>query len=118
MPRDHIHFVTGRLAETALRRQLEQLAPIAGFDYSMEVLGIRVAALMTAPWVARRIHVPRGSTRVMVPGYCQGELLPIEESAQVPVVRGPKDLHELPEFFGQAKRAADYGAYDIEILAE
>ena len=34
------------------------------------------------------------------------------------VEKGPKDLREIPRYFGQAAAAADYGAYDIEILAE
>ncbi len=37
----------------------------------------------------------------------------------VPVERGPRDLRRLPEYFGKdAPAAADYGRYDIEILAE
>src|SRR5262249_40113896 len=37
----------------------------------------------------------------------------------VPVERGPKDLRDLPEFFGARQELPyDYGAYDIEILAE
>ena len=34
------------------------------------------------------------------------------------VEKGPKDLREIPRYFGQAAAAADYGAYRIEILAE
>ncbi len=51
----HIHFVTGRLAEFSLRQVLADLAPRAGFEYSIDVLGITVAALMTTDWIARRI---------------------------------------------------------------
>jgi dihydropteroate synthase-like protein len=36
----------------------------------------------------------------------------------VPVEKGPKDLREIPQYFGRAQAAQDYGAYDIEILAE
>lgn len=117
MPRDQIHFVTGRLAAPALRGVLEQIAPAAGFDYSIDVLGITVAALMTPPWVARKLHVPAGTTRVVIPGYCHGDLQPVASVAGVPVERGPKDLRELPQFFGQQARP-DYGAHSIEILAE
>ena len=36
-----------------------------------------------------------------------------------PVQRGPRDLLQLVEFFGQTdERQRDYGAYDIEIVAE
>lgn len=118
MPRQHIHFVTGRLAEHSLRRVVETLAPTVGFEYSISVLGITVAALMTPQWIARRLQVPAAATRVLLPGYCSGDLQPVCAAApQAQVERGPKDLRELPAFFGQA-RPADYGAYDIEILAE
>jgi dihydropteroate synthase-like protein len=113
-----IHFVTGRLAEHSLREVLEELAPRAGFEYSIDVLGITVAALMTTPWVARRIQVPPGTSRVVLPGYCQGELQVVEDAAGVPVERGPRDLRRLGEHFGHQARDHDDGGYAIEILAE
>jgi dihydropteroate synthase-like protein len=36
----------------------------------------------------------------------------------VRVEKGPKDLREIPEYFGQAAVREDYGAWDIEIIAE
>src|SRR5207244_12209529 len=36
----------------------------------------------------------------------------------VSVEKGPKDLRQIPEYFGRAAAARDYGAYDIEIIAE
>lgn len=119
MPREHIHFVTGRLAEYALRQRLAELAPAVGFDYSVGVLGITVAALMTTEWVAKRIEVPAATTRVILPGYCNGDLAAVEQLVKLPVQRGPKDLRDLDELFGQRNRDRDeYGAYTIEILAE
>jgi dihydropteroate synthase-like protein len=118
MPREHIHFVTGRLAEHSLRKTVESLARELEIDYSIDVLPITVAALMTPEWIARRIQLAPGTTRVLVPGYCAGGLWPIQEAAGVPVERGPRDLRELPRFFGQAPLPSDYGAYDIEIIAE
>lgn len=113
----HIHFVTGRLAEYSLRRVLAELAPAVGFDYTVEVLGITVAALMTTDWVAKRIRVPPETHRVLLPGYCSGDLAVVQRLTTAPVERGPKDLRELPRWFGQ-HAADDYGRYDIEILAE
>ncbi len=55
-------------------RLLAELAPRVGFDYSIDVLGITVAALMTTDWIAPRLHVPAGTTRVLLPGYCRGDL--------------------------------------------
>lgn len=115
----HIHFVTGRLAEFSLRKVLAELAPKAGFEYSVDVLGITVAALMTPEWVARHVRVPPEATKVLLPGYCYGELAPVEAVARVPVERGPKDLRELPRFFGRPTvENGEYGRHDIQILAE
>jgi dihydropteroate synthase-like protein len=118
MPRDHIQFVTGRLAEHSLRQLVEPLARDVGFDYTIDVMPITVAALMTPDWIARRIRLSSGATRVLIPGYCTGDLLPIEAAVGVPVDRGPRDLRQLPDFFGRDPPPPDYGAYDIEIIAE
>ena len=116
---ENIHFVTGRLAQQALRAVLEPLASEVGFEYSMGVMPITVAALMTPKWVARHIAPPQGTTRVLLPGYCEGDLAPVRSAVATFVERGPKDLRELPEFFGQGDAPPrEYGAYDIEILAE
>jgi len=119
MPREQIHFVTGKLAEHSLRELLGELSPRAGFDFTVEVLNITVAALMTTEWISTRIHPPPGTTRILLPGYCQGELSPLSAKFGVPVDRGPRDLRRLPEFFGRDSSAqSTYGAYDIEIIAE
>jgi dihydropteroate synthase-like protein len=115
---EHIHFITGRLAEHSLRNTVDSLAREIGFDYSIQVLPITVAALMTPEWIAKRIQVASAATRVLVPGYCSGDLAPIQHVVRVPVDRGPRDLRELPYFFGQAPTPSDYGSYDIEIIAE
>jgi len=115
---DHIHFITGRLAEHSLRNTVESLAAEVGYNYSIQVLPITVAALMTPEWIAKRIQVAPGATRVLVPGYCSGDLAPIQSVARLPVDRGPRDLRELPRFFGGAPTPTNYGLYDIEIIAE
>ena len=119
MSDEQIHFVTGKLAEPSLRGLLERLAPTVGFRYTVDVLNISVAALMTTDWVAKRLRLPEGASRVMLPGYCRGDTAEVESAFGVSVVVGPKDLRELPDFFGQDESTeSDYGAYDIEILAE
>ncbi|PQO37816.1 dihydropteroate synthase [Bremerella cremea] len=118
MARPQIHFVTGKLAEASLRSILLKLSDLANFDYTVQVLNITVAALMTTEWIAKRIEVPPGTSKVMVTGYCRGDLKEIETVAQVPVERGPKDLRQLPEWFNQPTLADDYGEYDVAIIAE
>jgi dihydropteroate synthase-like protein len=117
--RPRILFVTGKLAESALRRVLADLASAAGFDAEVAVLPITVAALMTTPWVARHLTVPPGVGRVVLPGHCRGDLAEVSAAAGAPAERGPIDLRDLPEHFGRRSGPPPgYGVYDIEILAE
>lgn len=118
MTNQHIHFVTGRLAEHALQPIVQSLAGKVGFEFTVEVLPITVAALMTPTWISRHVHIPSSADRVIVPGYCDGDLTPIQSLTPARVERGPRDLRELDEFFGQKPSRDDYGGYDIQILAE
>lgn len=115
-----ILFITGKLAEPALRRVLEELAPKAGFEAHVAVLPITVAALMTTPWIVRHLPpLPKPFDRVVLPGFCRGEIDDVAQAIGAPVVRGPTDLRDLPEFFGsRSGPPPGYGAYNIEILAE
>jgi dihydropteroate synthase len=116
---EHIHVVTGKLAEYSLRRVLEHLAPRVGFSYSVQVMNITVAALMTTTWIGRKLTIPSGTTRVLLPGAVRGELESLTAASGVPVVRGPEDLRRLAEYFGQQSRDfIEYGRFDIEIVAE
>ncbi len=109
-------FVTGKLAAPLLRETLAAMN--APFEYDVAVLGISVAALMTTDWVARFLKVAPGTDLVLLPGYTQGEVDIFEERFGVRAEKGPKDLRQIPEHFGMAAARADYGAYDIQILAE
>jgi dihydropteroate synthase len=109
-------FVTGRLAEPALRRTLADVAPL--FACEVAVLKITVAALMTTEWIARFLSVPPGVDLVLIPGLCEGDPGAVERATGVSVRKGPKDLREIPSYFGRAAAQRAYGAYDIQILAE
>ena len=114
-----ILFVTGKLAEPSLRRLLADLAPKAGFEAEVAVMPITVAALLTTDWIARHLALPQQIERILLPGYCRGELEALRLATGIPVERGPKDLRDLPEFFGKRTgRSERYGTFDIEILAE
>lgn len=108
-------FVTGRLAEPSLRRVLEEAAP--PFPWDVAVMKITVAALMTTEWIGRFLRVPDGTSRVMIPGLCEGDTAALTARLGVQVDRGPKDLRELPAQWGSS-RTESYGAWDIDILAE
>ena len=112
-------FVTGRLAEPSLRRLLAEMSP--PFAYDVVVMRITVAALMTTAWIANHLEgreVPDGTDLVLIPGLCEGEPAIVSEKLGVRAEKGPKDLREIPGYFGRAAAARHYGAWDIEILAE
>ena len=115
LPR-RVLFVTGKLAEPALRRVLQEMQP--PFEPGVAVMKITVAALMTTPWIARFLEVPPDTDLVLIPGLCEGDTAVLAEQFGVRVEKGPKDLREIPRYFGQAAIASDYGGYSIEILAE
>ena len=110
-------FVTGKLAEPSLRRVLaEHDLP---FAWEVAVMRITVAALMTTDWIGKQQITPaEGTDLVMIPGLCEGDAAVLTERLGVPVEKGPTDLREIPLHFGRAARAVDYGAWQIEILAE
>jgi dihydropteroate synthase len=117
-PREQIVFVTGKLAELSLRRIVERLSAEIGFDFQIAVLPISVAALMQVEWIGRKFSLADQPDRVILPGWCQGDLEILAGRFHVPFERGPKDLHKLPEYFGKASKPPDLSHYDIEIVAE
>ena len=115
-PLTRVLFVTGKLAEPALRRVLAENA--LPFAHEVAVLKITVAALMTTEWIARFLEVPPGVDLVLIPGLCEGDPQVVSAKTGVAAEKGPKDLREIPWYFGHAAVAREYGAWDIEILAE
>jgi len=109
-------LVTGKLAEPALRRTLGGIAP--AFGYEVAALKITVAALMTTPWIAKFLEVPAGTDLILLPGLVEGDTGVLSQRFGVAVEKGPKDLRDLPRYFGQDPLPSDYGTWDIEILAE
>jgi dihydropteroate synthase-like protein len=113
---NQVLFVTGKLAEPALRRVLADMAP--PFACEVAVMKITVAALMTTEWIGRFLQVPAGTDLVLIPGLCEGDVGALATKLGVRVERGPKDVREIPRYFGRADTARDYGAWDVEIVAE
>lgn len=114
-----ILFVTGSLAEASLRDVVTPIAAKHGFQFEIVVPGIQVAALLHVNLLRKRLTVAPHVDLVVVPGWCQGSLDELTQQFGKPFVAGPKDLYDLPEFFGVGKRrTADLSRYSIQILAE
>ena len=76
MPTRKAHSLChGQTGRAFAARGIARLAPQAGFRYTIDVLPITVAALMTTDWVASRINVPKEAEQVILPGYCGGDLV-------------------------------------------
>lgn len=123
---EKILFLTGRLAEPALRRTLADIS--LPCPYEIVVMPISIAALMTTGWIARHFTLPESHPRrrrlppdcdlMLIPGHCQGDLAEIEQACGITVEKGPVDLQEIPFYFGQKPRRASYGRYSVRIMAE
>lgn len=119
MTNPRILFVTGRLAEPSLREMLDTWGRDVGLNFEIAVLPITVAALMHVQWIQRKLTVPPNTTRVILPGWCGGDVSILEAEWHVPFERGPKDLRDLPEFFGRKQKPLpQLDDYTIEIIAE
>ncbi|MFK8067011.1 MAG: DUF6513 domain-containing protein [Gammaproteobacteria bacterium] len=114
---EHLLMLTGKLAKKSLEKVM---ASIEGEDFTYEIHnpGISVAALMTTDMIQRRLDDVRGADRIIVPGLCAGNVDEVSEKLGVPVVRGPKDLKDLPVYFGKGAEPPDLSQYDVRIFAE
>jgi dihydropteroate synthase len=118
---DNLLFVTGKLAEKSLHKVLAevQLNPkTPTFKYRVEQIGVSVAALMTPDLIARRLKSSGDANKMILPGLCQGDLSALHRQYGIPVERGPEDLKDLPQYFGQIGIAPDLSNYSCQIFAE
>ena len=114
---ERILFLTGRLAHDSLCREIEGLENRM-FSWRVQELGLQVAGLMTADMIRRRLPAPEDAQRIIVPGLCGGDVEALSQVYGMPVERGPKDLKDLPEFFGTAGRESDLSEHGVTIIAE
>jgi dihydropteroate synthase len=107
-------FVTGRLAESALRSVLADL----DVPHQVAVMNITVAALMTTRWIAKRLEPPSGVDRIVIPGLCEGDVDAIADATGLPVQKGPADVLSLAEWYGREAIRAELGPRDVRVFAE
>ena len=69
---ESILFLTGHLARARLEAVLSGMK--APFDWKVLDIGVKVAALMTEDIILRRLKLPVGADKIMLPGRCRGDL--------------------------------------------
>ncbi len=114
---ERILFLTGRLAQPPLEKVLAGIID-APFTHEVREIGLQVAALMTADMIRRRVALPEGFDRIIVPGRCRGDLDALSAHYGIPVQRGPEELKDLPRFFDRAAHPVDLSEYEVAIFAE
>src|SRR6185437_13424557 len=81
-------------------------------------VGVKVAALMTADIVERRLKLPAGADRVIMPGRFRGDLDRLSDFFGTRFERGPEEIADLPEYLGHARQQVDLSEYDVTIFAD
>jgi dihydropteroate synthase-like protein len=114
---ERLVFLTGHLARARLEKLLAGLGE-TGFAWEIVDIGVKVAALMTEDIVKRRLVLPDGADRVILPGRYRGELGHLSTHFGVPFVRGPDEIADLPAFLGRAGQPPDLSHHDMRIFAE
>ncbi|WP_298959164.1 DUF6513 domain-containing protein [uncultured Methylobacterium sp.] len=114
---EHLVFVTGKLARARLEKVAATL-PKDRFTWSIADAGVKVAALMTEEIIRRRVAVPEGATRIILPGRCRADLDALSRHFGVPVERGPDEIIDLPAHLGLAGRTLDLSRHDLKIFSE
>jgi dihydropteroate synthase len=118
---ENLLFLTGKLAEKSLKKVLDEVQSnpkTPPFKYRIQQIGVSVAALMTPDLIARRLKETGGADKIILPGLCLGDISQLEALYGVPVERGPADLKDLPQYFGQAGVKPDLSLYSVNIFAE
>lgn len=118
---ENLLFLTGKLAEKSLHKVLAEVQAnpkTLAFKYRVEQVGVSVAALMTPEMIARRLKSTGEANKIILPGLCQGDLSQLHRQFGIPVERGPNDLKDLPQYFGQAGKTPDLSQYSTLIFAE
>ena len=107
-------LVTGSMARESLEHAIEHGLPV---EHRIEALPIKVAALITTQFLVSKLHCG-AQERVLLPGLCKVDLPEASRALGARVEQGPKDLRDLPAWFGRPAPGEDYGAHDLQILAE
>lgn len=114
---ERVVLVTGSLAEPRVKRMAEELTG-DGIEPIVANVGVKVAALLTAEIVERRLKLPEGADRVVMPGRFRGDLERLSDFFGTRFERGPDEIADLPEYFGKARQKPELNRQNVTIFAE
>ncbi len=114
---ERLIFLTGHLARPRLERLLAGLGETE-FVWEIVDIGVKVAALMTEDIIKRRLKPAAGTDRVILPGRYRGDLGSLSAYFNLPFIRGPDEIADLPAFLGRAAEPPDLSRHDMRIFAE
>lgn len=114
---ERLVFLTGHLARARLEKLLGSLGETE-FAWEIIDIGVKVAALMTEDIIKRRLKLPEGAGRVLLPGRFRGDLTSLSQHFGLPFLRGPDEIADLPAFLGRAGSPPDLTRHDTRIFAE
>ncbi len=114
---ERLLFLTGHLAEPRLRRMLEGMGETE-FDWQVQNVGVKVAALMTEPIILRRLPQPVQADRVLLPGRAGVDPERLSAAFGVAFERGPDEIADIPRYLGLGGRPLDLSRHDLRIFAE
>tara|TARA_A100001011_G_C14307683_1_gene843962 strand:- start:1325 stop:2737 length:1413 start_codon:yes stop_codon:yes gene_type:complete len=118
--KDHLIFLTGKLAKISLEKVLSDISSKNKFTYEVIEIGVNVAALATISIIIKKIKLSDVSkaTKVIIPGRCRGEIKDLEIYFKKKCVRGPEELKDIPSFLGLQGKNLDLSKYDTKIIGE
>ena len=116
---EHIIFVTGKLAKPAIDKVLSSCHENK-FTYEIIDIGVSVVALATVDIILKKLEKKDLSkaTKIIIPGRCKGDIDNISDKYNMPAIRGPEELKDLPLFMGLQDKKINFDRYLTKIIAE
>ncbi len=114
---ERVVLLTGSLAEPRVTKIAETLTDQDLMPVVVNI-GVKVAALMTTQIVERRLTLPEGVDRVVMPGRFRGDIEHLSNRFGVPFHRGPEEAADIPDYFGKGGAKTDLSHHDVTLFAE
>ena len=116
---NHIVFVTGKLAKPAIDKVLSSCHENK-FTYQVIDIGVSVVALATVDIILKKLEKENlsNATKIIIPGRCKGDIDKIVDKYNIPAIRGPEELKDLPLFMGLQDKKINFDKYHTKIIAE